>query len=123
MNQGSAKLILGEGAHEAHALLSAYPVTTMVKDLRVHPGMTLPPKGSVLVLSIPEARQLLAASPVAPFMLVLWFRQSEHADPDVLEHAAIAGVLRPDSQPEAVYTVLQSAFRLLATHSLRNAAP
>jgi hypothetical protein len=54
---------------------------------------------------------------------VLWFRQSEHADPDVLEHAAIAGVLRPDSQPEAVFTVLQSAFRLLAAQSMENAAP
>ena len=122
MDQGSAKLILGEGARDAHALLSAYPVTTMAKDLRVYPGMTLPPKGSVLVLSIPEALQLLAASPVAPFVLVLWFRQSEHADSDVLEHAAIAGILRPDSPPEAVFTVLQSAFRLLAAHRLEIAA-
>ena len=84
MDQGSARLILGEGARDAHALLSVYPVTAMAKDLRVRPGMSLPPEGSVLVLSIPEARQLLAASPAAPFVLVLWFRTSEHADPDVL---------------------------------------
>ena len=122
MDQGSARLILGEGARDAHALLSVYPVTAMAKDLRVCPGMSLPPEGSVLVLSIPEARQLLAASPAAPFVLVLWFRPSEHADPDVLEHAAIAGVLRPDSQPEAVYTVLQAAFRLLAVQSAEDAA-
>jgi HD-GYP domain-containing protein (c-di-GMP phosphodiesterase class II) len=122
MDQGSARLILGEGARDAHALLSVYPVIAMAKDLRVRPGMNLPPEGSVLVLSIPEARQLLTASPVAPFVLVLWFRPSEHADPDVLEHAAIAGVLRPDSQPEAVYTVLQTAFRLLAVQSTENAA-
>jgi len=122
MDQGAAKLILGEGARDAHALLSAYPVTAVTKDLRVRPDMKLPPEGSVLVLSIPEARQLLAASPVVPFVLVLWFRPSEHADPDVLEHAAIAGVLRPDSQPEAIYTVLQAAFRLLAVQSSENTA-
>jgi HD-GYP domain-containing protein (c-di-GMP phosphodiesterase class II) len=122
MDQGSARLILGEGARDAHALLSVYPVTAMAKDLRVRPGMSLPPEGSVLVLSIPEARQLLAASLAAPFVLVLWFRPSEHADPDVLEHAAIAGVLRPDSQPEAVYTVLQAAFRLLAVQGAEDAA-
>jgi len=122
MDQGSAKLILGEGARDAHVLLSACPVTPMTHDLRVQPGVTLPPEGSVLILSIPEARQLLAASPLAPFMLVIWFRPSEHADADVLEHAAIAGVLRPDSQPEAVFTVLQSAFRLLAAHRLEIAA-
>jgi HD-GYP domain-containing protein (c-di-GMP phosphodiesterase class II) len=122
MDQGSAKLILGEGARDAHALLSIYPVTAMAKDLRVRPGMSLPSEGSVLVLSIPEARQLLAATPATPFVLVLWFRPSEHADPDVLEHAAIAGVLRPDSQPEAVYTVLQAAFRLLAVQSAEDAA-
>jgi HD-GYP domain-containing protein (c-di-GMP phosphodiesterase class II) len=122
MDQGSAKLILGEGACDAHALLSAYPVIAVTKDLRVQPGMQLPPAGSVLVLSIPEARQLLARSPAAPFVLILWFRQSEHADPDVLEHAAIAGVLRPDSQPETVYTVLQAAFRLLAVQSAENTA-
>ena len=122
MDQDAAKLILGEGARDAHALLSVYPVTAMAKDLRVRPGMSLPAEGSVLVLSIPEARQLLAGSPLVPFVLVLWFRPSEHADPDVLEHAAIAGVLRPDSQPEAVYTVLQAAFRLLAVQSAENAA-
>ena len=122
MDQGSAKLILGEGARDAHALLSVCPVTAVTKDLRVQPGMKLPPEGSVLVLSIPEARQLLAGSPSAPFVLVLWLRPSEHADPDVLEHAAIAGVLRPDSQPETVYTVLQSAFRLLAVQSAEDAA-
>ena len=122
MDQGSAKLILGEGARDAHALLAVYPVTTVTKDLRVHPGMSLPAEGSVLILSIPEARQLLAESPLVPFVLVLWFRPSEHADPDVLEHVAIAGVLRPDSQPEAVYTVLQSAFRLLAVQSAEDAA-
>jgi HD-GYP domain-containing protein (c-di-GMP phosphodiesterase class II) len=122
MDQGSAKLILGEGARDAHALLSVYPVTAVAKDLRVHPGMSLPSGGSVLVLSIPEARQLLADAPAVPFVLVLWFRPSEHADPDVLEHAAIAGVLRPDSQPEAVYTVLQAAFRLLSVQSTKDAA-
>jgi HD-GYP domain-containing protein (c-di-GMP phosphodiesterase class II) len=122
MDQTSAKLMLGEGARDAHALLSIYPVTAISKDLRVHPGLILPPEGSVLVLSIPEARQLLTAPPVTPFVLVLWFRPSEHADPDVLEHAAIAGVLHPDSQPEAVYTVLQAAFRLLAVQSTEDAA-
>jgi len=122
MDQTSAKLMLGEGARDAHALLSIYPVTAIGKDLRVHPGLILPPEGSVLVLSIPEARQLLTSPPVAPFVLVLWFRPSEHADPDVLEHAAIAGVLHPDSQPEAVYTVLQAAFRLLAVQSTEDAA-
>ena len=122
MDQGSAKLILGEGACDAHALLSTYPVIAVDKDLRVQPGMQLPPAGSVLVLSIPEARQLLAGVPTVPFVLVLWFRPSEHADPDVLEHATIAGVLRPDSQPEAVYTVLQAAFRLLAVQSTENTA-
>lgn len=122
MDQGSAKLILGEGACDAQALLDACPVTALDKGLRVQPGMSLPAQGSVLVLSIPEARQLLAATPTAPFVLVLWFRPSEHADPDVLEHAAIAGVLRPDSQPEAVYTVLQAAFRLLAVAGSEDAA-
>ncbi|HJX18198.1 MAG TPA: HD domain-containing phosphohydrolase [Acidiferrobacterales bacterium] len=122
MDQTSAKLMLGEGARDAHALLSIYPVTAISKDLCVHPGLSLPPEGSVLVLSIPEARQLLTARPVVPFVLVLWFRHGEHADPDVLEHAAIAGVLHPDSQPEAVYTVLQAAFRLLAVQSAENAA-
>ena len=122
MDKTSAKLMLGEGARDAHALLSIYPVTAISKDLCVHPGLSLPPEGSVLILSIPEARQLLAESPTVPFVLVLWFRPSEHADPDVLEHAAIAGVLRPDSQPETVYTVLQAAFRLLAVQSAENAA-
>ncbi len=122
MDQTSAKLVLGEGARDAYALLSIYPVTAVSKDLRVHPGLSLPPEGSVLVLSIPEARQLLTAPPAAPFALVLWFRPGEHADPDVLEHTAIAGVLHPDSQPEAAYTVLQAAFRLLAVQSTENAA-
>jgi len=122
MDQGAAKLILGEGARDAHALLSVFPVTAMAKDLRVRPGMSLPHEGSVLVLSIPEARQVLAKAPTVPFVLVLWFRPSEHADPDVLEHTAIAGVLRPDSQPEAVYTVLQAAFRLLAVQNAEEAA-
>ncbi len=122
MEQGSAKLILGEGARDAHALLAACAVTAAPKDLRIQPDMQLPAEGSVLVLSIPEARQLLAVSPAAPFVLVLWFRPSEHADPDVLEHAAIAGVLRPDSQPESVYTVLQAAFRMLAVQGVENAA-
>ncbi|HJW82105.1 MAG TPA: hypothetical protein VJ396_07660, partial [Acidiferrobacterales bacterium] len=88
MDKTSAKLMLGEGARDAHALLSIYPVTAISKDLCVHPGLSLPPEGSVLILSIPEARQLLAESPTVPFVLVLWFRPSEHADPDVLEHAA-----------------------------------
>jgi len=121
MDQDAAKLMLGEGAHDARALLSVYPVTAVAKDVRVHPGMSLPPEGSVLVLSIPEARQLLADRPFVPFVLVLWFRPSEHADSEVLAHTAIAGVLRPDSQPETVYTVLQTAFRLLATHSSEDA--
>lgn len=122
MDQGAAKLILGEGARDAQALLSDYPVAAMAKDLRVHPGIHLPAEGSVLILSIPEARQLLAISPTAPFVLVLWLRPGEHADPDVLEHAAIVGVLRPDSQPEAAFTVLQAAFRLLAVQSTENVA-
>mgnify|MGYP001607474157 CR=1 FL=1 len=122
MDQASAKLILGEGARDAQALLSAYPTTAMPENLRVRPGMNLPPAGSVLVLSIPEARQLLTAEPVEPFVVVLWFRQSEHADPDVLEHAAVAGVLRADSPPETVYTVFQAAFRLLAVQSSEDAA-
>jgi HD-GYP domain-containing protein (c-di-GMP phosphodiesterase class II) len=122
MEQGVAKLILGEGARDAHLLFSACPVTALRKELRVHPGTNLPPEGSVLVLSIPEARQLLAATPQVPFVLVLWFRAGEHADPDVLAHAAIAGVLRPDSQPEAVYTVLQTAFRMLGAQSAEDAA-
>lgn len=122
MDQDAPKLILGEGARDAHVLLPIYPVTVVTKDLRVQPGLQLPTEGSVLILSIPEARQLLTASPTAPFVLVLWFRPSEHADPDVLEHAAIGGILRPDSQPEAVYTVLQAAFRLLAVQSTANAA-
>jgi len=122
MDQGAAKLILGEGARDAQALLYDYPVAAMAKDLRVHPGIHLPAEGSVLILSIPEARQLLATSPTAPFVLVLWLRPGEHADPDVLEHAAIAGVLRPDSQPEAAFTVLQAAFRLLAVQGTENVA-
>jgi HD-GYP domain-containing protein (c-di-GMP phosphodiesterase class II) len=122
MDQGAAKLILGDGARDVQALLTGYPVTAMAKDLRVHPGMHLPADGCVLILSIPEARQLLATSPTVPFVLVLWFRPGEHADPDVLEHAAIAGVLRPDSQPETVYTVLQAAFRLLTVQSTENVA-
>ena len=122
MAQGSAQLILGEGAHDAHALLSAFPVTAVAKDLRVCPGMNLPAEGSVLILSIPEARQLLTEAVSVPFVLVLWFRPSEHADTNVLEHAAIAGVLRPDSQPEAVYTVLQAAFRLLAIQGAEDSA-
>ena len=121
MDLASAKLILGEGACDAQALLSACPLAATSESLRVRPGMRLPPAGSVLVLSIPEARQLLTAQPVEPFVVVLWFRQSEHADPDVLEHAAIAGVLRADSQPETVYTVLQTAFRLLAVQSAEDA--
>lgn len=121
MDQAPAKLILGEGACDAQALLSACPIAATSESLRVRPGMRLPPAGSVLVLSIPEARQLLTAQPVEPFVVVLWFRQSEHADPDVLAHAAIAGVLRADSQPETVYTVLQAAFRLLAVQSAEDA--
>src|SRR4030067_1253309 len=89
MDQTSAKLMLGEGARDADALLSIYPVPAISKDLCVHPGLSLPPEGSVLVLSIPEARQLLTARPVVPFVLVLWFRHGEHADPDVLEPPAI----------------------------------
>jgi len=122
MDQASAKLILGEGACDAQALLSACPISATPENLRVRPGMRLPSAGSVLVLSIPEAHQLLTAEPVEPFVVVLWFRQSEHADPDVLEHAAIAGVLRADSQPETVYTVLQAAFRLLAVQCAEDAA-
>src|SRR4030065_185131 len=63
MDKTSAKLMLGEGARDAHALLSIYPVTAISKDLCVHPGLSLPPEGSVLVLSIPEARQLRTAGP------------------------------------------------------------
>ena len=122
MDQASAKLILGEGACDAQVLLSALPETRLSENIRVYPGMRLSPSGSVLVLSLPEARQLLVAEPAEPFVVVLWFRQSEHADPDVLEHAAIAGVLRADSQPETVYTVLQTAFRLLAVQRTEDAA-
>ena len=46
MDQGSAKLILGEGARDAHALLSVCPVTAVTKDLRVQPGMKLPPRAA-----------------------------------------------------------------------------
>ena len=122
MDQASAKLILGEGACDAQVLLSALPETRLSENIRVYPGMRLSSSGSVLVLSLPEARQLLVAEPAEPFVVVLWFRQSEHADPDVLEHAAIAGVLRADSQPETVYTVLQTAFRLLAVQRTEDAA-
>jgi len=90
MDQASAKLILGEGACDAQALLSACPIAATSESLRVRPCMSLPLAGSVLVLSIPEARQLLTAQPAEPFVVVLWFRQSEHADPDVLERLANA---------------------------------
>lgn len=116
------KLLIGEGAREARALLSHYPQPAENQNLRVQPNMKLPDTGSVLVLSLPEARQLLNLTPVQAFVMVLWFRTSEHADPDMLQHAAIAGILRADSQPETVYTVLQSAFRLLAVRYSEDAA-
>ena len=116
------KLLVGEGVREARTLLDIYPVKADVQDLRVFPGMVLPGESSVVVLSVPEARQLLATPPAQPFVVVLWFRTSEHADPDVLRHAAIAGVLRADSQPETVYTVLQAAFRLLAVQNVEDSA-
>ena len=118
----SAKLIVGEGAREARVLLDIYPLPATNKHLSVYPGVILPAEGSVIVLSVPEARQLLAAPPAQAFVLVLWFRPSEHADPDVLKHTAIVGVLRADSQPETVYTVLQAAFRLLAVRNAEDSA-
>ena len=116
------KLLIGEGAREARALLSHYPHPVENQNLRVQPDMKLPDTGCVLVLSLPEARQLLNAAPAQAYVLVLWFRTSEHADPDMLQHAAIAGILRADSQPETVYTVLQSAFRLLVVRHSEDAA-
>ena len=57
MDQASAKLILGEGACDAQVLLSALPETRLSENIRIYPGMRLSSSGSVLVLSIPEARQ------------------------------------------------------------------
>lgn len=118
----NVKLLVGEGAREARAALAAYPQPAENQNLRVHPEMLLPEAGSVLVLSLPEARQLLNMTPVQAYVLVLWFRTSEHADSDMLQHAAIAGILRADSQPETVYTVLQSAFRLLSVRLSEDSA-
>ena len=118
----NVKLLVGEGAREARAALVVYPHPVENQNFRVHPDMVLPDAGSVLVLSLPEARQLLNMPTVQAYVLVLWFRTSEHADPDVLQHTAIAGILRADSQPETVYTVLQSAFRLLTVRHSEDAA-
>ena len=118
----NVKLLIGEGARDARAALAVYPQPAENQTLRVHPDMTLPSAGSVLILSLPEARQLLNVAPVQAYVLVLWFRTSEHADSDVLQHTAIAGILRADSQPETVYTVLQSAFRLLSVRQSEDSA-
>ena len=118
----NVKLLIGEGARDARVALSIYPQPAESQNLRVHPEMLLPEAGSVLVLSLPEARQLLNMAPAQAYVLVLWFRTSEHADPDMLRHVAIAGILRADSQPETVYTVLQSAFRLLSVRQSEDAA-
>ena len=122
MTADGVKLLIGEGAREARALLAIYPVAAENLNIRVQPDMVLPRAGSVLVLSLPEARQFLARSSAQDFALVLWFRTSEHADPEMLRHAAIAGILRADSQPETVYTVLQAAFRLVSVRNSEDAA-
>jgi HD-GYP domain-containing protein (c-di-GMP phosphodiesterase class II) len=117
-----AKLILGEGARAARAALAVYSAAGTVEVMALAPGLALPAAGAVLVVTLAEARALRAVPPAGAFALVLWLRPGEQAEAALLCDPAIAGALRADSPPETIYTVMQSAFRLLAAPAEASAA-
>lgn len=123
MAESSAMLIVSEGARAAHAVLGLYHPAAATREFApVGPAMALPEGGSVLVLTLAEAQIVNSAPPPAPHVLVLWMQSGERADPGLLSYPAVAGVLHPDSSPENVFTVLQTAFRLITLPAATEAA-
>jgi HD-GYP domain-containing protein (c-di-GMP phosphodiesterase class II) len=123
MAEGPAMLIVSEGAHAARPVLAPYPAVTAGREsVQAGPAMPLPDCGSVLVLTTAEAQIVNASPPAVPHVLVLWMQSGERADPGLLSHQAVAGVLHPNSFPEHVFTVLQTAFRLVTMPAATEAA-
>ncbi|MDH4133187.1 MAG: GAF domain-containing protein [Gammaproteobacteria bacterium] len=112
MNE-TVKLRVSEGASAARTLFAGCPLVPETAPLAAAGYSVEAGEGAVVLATPAEAVTLLAQTSVASFVLILWLDPKRATETTLLSHAAVAGVLHPESTPETVYTVVQSAQRLL----------